>query len=208
MSEEQTRNRMEMYAALLMGAAALATSWVGYQSSRWSGRQLDGLHESSDLRIAGSQRAAEAMQLEAVDVGLFTNWVNAYASGDRVLDGFYRARFRPEFRPAFEAWIAQKPLRNPDAAPSPFSLPVYRLQSREEARQLEDASEAKYREAQAADDTEDKYIANAVIMAMALFFTGMSRYFPTLRIQAAMLILSALMCLLGLAFILRLPVLL
>jgi len=37
--------------------------------------------------------------------------VDAYARGETELLNFYRDRFREEFRPGFNAWIATKPLR-------------------------------------------------------------------------------------------------
>lgn len=197
----------ELSAAILLGVAALATSWIGYQSSLWSDRQIDTLNESSTLRMESSRAAAEAMQLTAVDVGVFTNWVNAYAMGNKGLDTFYRTHFRQEFKPAYEAWMAQRPLQNPRAANSPFALPEYRLQSKELARQLVDSSEAKLRESQGQGAVKNKYVANAVVMAMALLFTGISRDFPTAGIQATLLVLAALLSLFGLFSIARLPIL-
>ena len=38
-------------------------------------------------------------------------WVDAYARGETELVNFYRARFRDEFKPAFNAWVATKPLQ-------------------------------------------------------------------------------------------------
>jgi hypothetical protein len=48
-------------------------------------------------------------------VATFTQWVDAYARNETQLADFYRQRFRPEFKPAVEAWIATRPLQNPQA---------------------------------------------------------------------------------------------
>jgi hypothetical protein len=205
---ESPRLRTELVSALLLGVAAVATSWIGYESSRWSGRQSSAVYDSSLLRVQANQSENRANQMMAVDVGLFTEWADAYASGNALLDGFYRKRFRDEFKPAFEAWVAQRPLENPEAAPSPFALPEYRLEAREEARRLEADAGRKFRESQEYGTVKDKYIVNAVILAMALFFTGMSKQFTRRGIHYGMLAAAALLALFGIVSILSLPVIL
>ena len=50
-----------------------------------------------------STRAANVVNRQAqIDVALFTQWVDAYARDETELAAFYRKRFRPEFRPAFD----------------------------------------------------------------------------------------------------------
>jgi hypothetical protein len=39
--------------------------------------------------------------------------IDARAQGERSLAAFYRRRFRDEFRPAFNRWIATRPFENP-----------------------------------------------------------------------------------------------
>jgi hypothetical protein len=58
---------------------------------------------------------------------VFENYIDALIDGDEELAEFYRTRFRDEFEPAFDAWIALDPLENPDAPPSPLGMPEYQL---------------------------------------------------------------------------------
>ena len=44
---------------------------------------------------------------------MFIQWVDAFATDEEELADFYERRFREEFRPAFEAWVATKPLKIP-----------------------------------------------------------------------------------------------
>jgi hypothetical protein len=205
---ERWKRLRELSAAFLMGFAALATSWIGYQTSRWSGLQSSSSTESSVLRMKSNRANGEAVAAQIVDLSLFTNWVDAYATGNRSLDSFYRERFRPEFKPAFEAWVASHPRRNPDAAPSPFVLPDYRVAKKEEAKGLEDSAETVAAQSHRQSAVKDRYVATVVLLATSLFFSGMSRQFARPGVQAAMLILAALLCLAGLYGILALPVLL
>ena len=43
----------------------------------------------------------------------FTQWVDAYARNESELRDFYFRRFRSEFKPAVEAWVATEPLQEP-----------------------------------------------------------------------------------------------
>jgi hypothetical protein len=71
---------------------------------------------------------------------LFNEWLNAHASETAQLVEMVKRRFRPEFVPAFEAWLATDPFGNPDAPPGQLFLPQYVVAEGEEARKL--ASEA------------------------------------------------------------------
>lgn len=64
----------------------------------------------------------------------------AYATGETELADFYEKRFRDEFMPAFEAWVETKPLKNPRAALSPFTMPQYTLAATNEAERFEAAA--------------------------------------------------------------------
>ena len=128
--------RLELYATILLAMAAVATAWASYQSSRWHGKQAQAQSASIAARVESSKAAGVANRQVQIDVGLFTQWVDAYATGETELADFYRHRFREEFEPAFEAWIATRPLRNPRAPLSPFAMPEYELASTKEAERL------------------------------------------------------------------------
>ena len=74
-----------------------------------------------------------------IDVATFTQWVNAYAQEQTELADFYFKRFREEFRPAVDAWVATTPLENPDAPLTPFAMPQYKVAARTEADRLDAA---------------------------------------------------------------------
>ena len=88
---------------------------------------------------ASSRRAQAnvANRQGQIDVALFTQWVDAYARDETELERFYRKRFRPEFQPAFQAWVATRPRKNPEAPLSPFAMPQYKLAATAKADRLE-----------------------------------------------------------------------
>lgn len=127
----------EILATIILAVATLATAWSGYQSARWSGVQAANYSRAGASRVESSRASTIAGQQMQIDIGLFTNWINAYADENQELADFYRARFRDEFTPAFEAWLLTNPKTNPDAPKSPFAMTEYSLAKNEEAEALE-----------------------------------------------------------------------
>jgi hypothetical protein len=204
--KEESKFRLELVAAILLGLSAFATSWIGYQSSLWDSEETQSIAKSNAFRSESNRAAGEALIEQAVDVGLFADWANAYAAGNAALDSFYRDRFRDEFKPAFEAWIASRPLKNPDAAPTPFLMPEYKLAKRHQADALSDSAEAMLVDSRVQAKVKDRYFLNVLVFAMALFITGIYREFSKGGIQLALIIMSAALCLVGLVFIFSLPI--
>jgi hypothetical protein len=166
--------RLELIATVLLALATVATAWSGYQSSRWHGKQADAFSRASALRVESTRASALANRNAQIDVATFMEWANAYARGETMLADFYRKRFRAEFKPAVEAWIATRPLRNPDAPLTPFAMPQYTLEAQEEADRLEAAATASAEQARTNIQRADNYVLCVVLFAAALFFAGMS----------------------------------
>ena len=80
-------------------------------------------------RIAVNRASALANRQLQIDVATLIQWVNARQENRPALAAFYQARFRPEFKPAFEAWVATKPFTNKAAPPTPFAMRQYRLKA-------------------------------------------------------------------------------
>ena len=109
----------EVVATIVLALATLATAWSGYQAARWGGEQASSYNQAGALRTESTRASTQAGQLIQIDIGMFANWINAFAAGDQQLADFYEERFRDEFKPAFEAWLATEPVNNPDAPPTP-----------------------------------------------------------------------------------------
>ena len=124
----------EVIATVLLALAAVATAWSGYQATRWNGEQTKAAspYERDPDRRRAAQGLAEAQK--EVDVATFIQWVDAYAHRETELTTFYERRFRAEFKPAFDAWLATRPLTNPNAPLTPFVMPQYRLAAEEGGR--------------------------------------------------------------------------
>ena len=99
---------------------------------------------------------------------------DARAAGDTELEEFYTDRLRPEFRPAFDAWLATDPLTNPAAPPTPFAMEEYQLQARTEAERADAEAEVMAAAVRRNVQRSANYVLAVVMFAVALFFAGMS----------------------------------
>jgi hypothetical protein len=125
-------------------------------------------------RVESTRAANVANRQAQIDVALFTQWIDAYARGETELAGFYRKRFRPEFRPAFEAWVATRPRTNRAAPLSPFAMPQYKLAATAQADRLEAQAAASSESVGQFIHRADDYSLAVVLFAAALFFAGIS----------------------------------
>jgi len=196
----------EIIATVVLAFATLATAWSGYQSARWGGEQSTKYSQAGALRTESTRASTQAGQVTQIDIGLFTNWINAFANENDRLADFYEARFRPEFKPAFDAWLATDPRNNPDAPPTPFSMPEYNVSKTEEAEQLEQDASNTFEEGSAANQTSDNYILNTVILASVLFLAGVQTRIKSVPARMIIVILALLILALGLVNIASYPI--
>lgn len=186
------RTLLEVATVIVMGLSSIATAWSSYQASLWSGVQSEAYAQASGLRVESSRASGVASTLTAIDVSVFTSWVDATARGEEELANFYEERFRQEFRPAFDAWIATRPLLDPEAPSSPFQMAEYRVGQAIQADSLVAAAEATFEDGREANRISDRYVLALVLFATVLFLTGLTQ---TLRSAAgmALLVLAALL---------------
>ena len=197
---------MELVATVLLALATVATAWSGYQSTRWNGEQAKAGARANALRIDSAKAAGLANAQTEIDVASFTQWINAYAQKQTQLTDFYFKRFRKEFRPAVEAWVATRPLKNPNAPLTPFAMPQYRLDARVEAERLDAEAEVFAAQVRRNIQRASNYVLGVVLFASALFFAGMSVKLTSPRLRVAMLSIGCTVFLLTALWIATSPV--
>jgi hypothetical protein len=191
---------------LLLALTTLATAWCGYQATRWSGEQSQHFARASATRIKSQQAATRAGQLRIDDLLYFNGWLDARQSGDTRLAAIYRRRFRPEFVPAFRAWLAQRPFTNPRAIPGPLYVPQYRSADLVRSAALDAAADHLYEQGTDAKTNDDRYILATVFFAAVLFFAGISLRLDWWPLRVAILAMALALLVGGTVFVLTLPV--
>ena len=83
---------------------------------------------------------------------------------------FLRERFREEFRPAFEAWIAKANTTNPIPPGTPFELPEYTLAKYTESASLEEKATAAFNEGK--DANTNGRCTSPTPSSLPLFFSS------------------------------------
>ncbi len=165
-AERSGPNWVELAATLLLALATVATAWSGYQSTRWNGEQAKAAARANALRIESAKAAGLANTQTGIDVATFTQWANAYAREETVLADFYFKRFRPEFRPAVDAWVVTRPLKNPEAPLTPFAMPEYELAATAKADRLNAEAELSAAQARRNIQRASNYVLGVVLFRL------------------------------------------
>ncbi len=204
-SDRRIRKWSELWETVVLSIATLITAWAGYEAGKWNGAQASLTRQATIMSIDSTRLTAEAQQSLLVDIGLFTNWVNAVGNDDRRLADFYRARFRDEFRPAFDAWLETRPLEQLDAPASPFDMPIYRLSKRDQAQAHLRESGQLTQSAESAGAIGDQYTLSIVILAGALLLAGLANRFEWVELRAVVVVVALVVLLFSIVNIIQLP---
>lgn len=184
------KDRVEVASTVLLACAAVATAWSSYQATRWNGEQTRASSRTNAIRIEAARAQGLAQFQTQVDVATFTQWVDAYAREETELADFYFKRFRTEFKPAVEAWLATRPLRNPNAPLTPFAMPQYRLAATAEAERLDAEAEVSSATVRRNIQRASNYVLGVVLFAVSLFFAGMSTKLQTPGLRTSLLVIG------------------
>lgn len=204
--DRRIRKWAELWETIIVTLATVATIWAGYQAGLWNSQQMADNNRATMLRFESTLLANRGNQLRAIDIGLFTDWVDAYAAGNTRLAGFYRERFRDEFVPAMNAWLATDPLNNPDAPNSPFEMPEYRLAALEQTEVLLEEAEQLNLSGESAGHAADQYTLSVVILATSLLLAGIANRFEWEELRAVVVTTALFVLLVSMVYIIRLPV--
>lgn len=198
---------LEVFATDILVIATIATAWSGFQAKRWSGLQSTLYSEAIGLRVESVRASSSAERFRQIDLVLFTNWLQSYASGNQNLAEFFEKRFTPELKLVFESWIASDPVNNPDAPPGPFAMPEYHLNLSDESIELEDLTSSTFDQGKEANAVSDQYIFNTVVLASVLFLADITSRFSWPPARMAILIVALCILVYGLYNIATIPIL-
>lgn len=176
-------DRTEVVATVLLSLAAVATAWSGYQATRWNGEQTKASSRTNAIRIDAARAQGLSEAQKEVDVATFIQWIDSYARRETELTTFYVRRFRLEFKPAFDAWLATKPLTNQSAPLTPFVMPQYKLAAEAEAERLDADAEVSAAQVRQNIQRASNYVLGVVLFSVSLFFAGMSTKLGALRLR-------------------------
>ncbi len=196
---------LEVGEAILLALVAIATAWSGYQTGKWDGHQASLYTLSSKYRVEEDSANTRSGQQRLYDTNTFGFWLNAKAQGNEADAKLFERRFRPEYRAAFNAWLALDPFNNPKAPPGPIFMPQYRnAEAGLAAAKGHQASEV-FEAGTRARERGDKYLRNTVLLATVLFLTALAQKFKVHRVRLGLLVLCGVLLVVALYFIVTYP---
>jgi hypothetical protein len=199
------REIAEIVEVVILAIVAVATAWSGYQAARWDGQQAFLYGESTKIRVDASEAATLGGQQRLQDISTFNTWIVANAQGEDRIADLYVGRFSPEYRAAFNAWLATMPFTNPDAPPGPSFMPEYRNPQTEHAAELNEKASETFDEGTEARETADRYVRQTVLFATVLFLIAISQRFTYRAVRLAATSLAAALLVFALLGVITLP---
>jgi hypothetical protein len=204
-SDHVRRDRwISIFEAVLLSVVALMAAWSGYSAAKWGTHSSLSLAKASGARSRASVALVQATQIRTLDSVSFNAAETAFLANNARAFSVAVRRLRPGYRPAFKAWLALHPLKNPNAPPDPTYLRLYQIPQDAVARVSTAQSNAYFTEGESAAATADKYVRLTVLLAAVLFLVGIGSRFP-LRVAryglngvAAVLLVVCVVQLLGL----------
>lgn len=184
-------SKIESIASIVLAVAVVLTAWAAFQAGKWGGEQSIQFSVAGASRTESTRADTRGGQLAQIDVSMYTDFVGAYfedvesgkvepydgtafVPNPDTFSGFLYFRFRDEFRPAMDAWLATDPGGNPDAPATPFQMPEYSIAEFAEADALALVADQAAVDARAANQNGDNYVLTAVLFAAVLFFSGIA----------------------------------
>jgi hypothetical protein len=179
--------RISIVEAVLLSIVTIVAAWAGYSAAKWGTESSLDLAKASATRVKASRAFQEELTFRVGDAVTFNAWFTAHTANNKNDMRVARRHFLPNYRVAFDAWLATKPFTNPNAPAGPQVMPQFRPPGAVLARALDTKADADYAQGQKAARTGDHYIRVTVILASVLFLVGISTQFPIRRGRYALI---------------------
>ena len=184
------RLALEIAEGLLLASIAVLTAWSGYQAALLNTDSAISYGTTQTLRSQSQAASTLAGQQMLYDATTFDTWLVAAQANNVELMGFIERRFRPEFRVAFDAWLATDPLHNSAAPPGPAAMPEYRNASLDKASALDRSASDYFDRGNHQRDASDDFVRVTVLLAVALFLTALSQRFDIAGVRTVILVVA------------------
>jgi hypothetical protein len=219
-----SNDRVELVATIVLAVATILTAWSGFESGKWGGEQAVNFSEAGAARTESTRADTLAGQLTQIDVAMYIDWVTAISTDladgtvtatelspfspvKGTVSGFLYLRFREEFLPAVDAWLAEDPIGNPTAPKTPFTMEEYVVAKGVEADALTALADEKAAAARTANQNGDNYVLTMVLFASVLFFAGVSSKMNRPRNRVIILGFGLVTLTVGMVILVSLPIL-
>ena len=196
---------VQIVEAVLLSVVTLTAAWAGYSAARWSTESRVEIAESSTLRNLATRDDLEALSLRNFDAATFNAWFIAFTLNSPQKEAIAERRFRPQFRVAFNAWMATNPLHNPNAPPGPTYMPEYKLAPQTQSNTFDNEATAKFNAGNQAGVTSDNFVQITVFLAAVLFLVGIGSSFKSYGVRYSLITFGGVLLIISIVLISRQP---
>ncbi len=179
--------------AVMLAIVALLAAYTGFASAKWNTESSVQLAQASADRSEANRANLNADNLKNFDSTTFNTWFTGYIAGDTNAEAVAVRRFRPAFKVAFDAWLAEDPFTNANAPPGPTYMPEYKQPELVASTRLDKKATEDYALGVQAGSNADNYIRDTIYLATILFLIGISGHFRFIRIRVALVALGGIM---------------
>jgi hypothetical protein len=180
---------LELVAVLLLGITTVGTAWCGFQATRWNGESGDLTRAAAVQRLEGSRLFGLATQRITYDSMMVAKYAEASQQRNVALQQFYRRSVvRPDFLPFLDRWEAAA--KAGDTTVGVFEDEDYLAGQFADYNKSVAAAEQAGQESQEADETAEAYVGTTILLAVALFFAGVTSSFLS-RLSRILLLIAA-----------------
>jgi hypothetical protein len=191
--------------AVLLSVVTIVAAWSGYSAAKWGTESSIALAKAASTRAKANRAFEESITFRAADTASFNAWFTAYIAGDQQAMEVAERRFRPQYRVAFDAWLATDPFTNPDAPAGPQAMPQYVPTGLADSRERDREADRLLAEGTEDAETSDEYVRTTVILASVLFLVGISTQFPVRAVRYGLIAVGTGLLVFGGVLILLLP---
>lgn len=188
----ESRSRIEIWAAVLLGLAGIATAGAAFFASLRDGEALEGYTKSNATRNDSSFFYQQGNQAASEDRAQYLQYQIAIYGNNVALAGYIRDALMSENLRAAVNWYEVQP--ETTTAVDPFDVDngsPYETADYAEGEVLQKQSDDAFAAAKILDDTGDRYSLATVVFAIALFFGGIATLLRSPPVQVALVVMGA-----------------
>jgi len=206
--DQPSRRRIEVVEileAIILGIVALATAVSGYQAALFDGESARNYATSSKLRVEATNDQLTSNQQLIYNSSTFTAWLQAYNAKDKSLMTLLERRFLPNYKRAFDQWVALAPWTAPGTPAGPRYMPGYEDPLANKAAQLDTEATNAFGLGVTTRATAEEYVRVTVLLAAALFLIAIGQRFKIRGVRYSVNVVAGLVLLYGIYLISTYP---
>jgi len=180
---------IEIIAVLVLGITTLGTAWCSYEAYQWNREEANLSQQATNEQLEASRLFGLATQTISYDTTMLGQYAVAYRSGDERLMQFYRTSLmRPGLLPFLDEWVAEaKAGRAPENL---LSNAAYMDQVLANYNAAATRSADLDRQSNEAGTVAQRYLVTTILLAIGLFFGGVTTSFKWPAAKTAMIALA------------------